>query len=527
MSDFYKEIKPALNKLSELNVWDSLFVIRQYITNAVKNYNLDLPHFERIENHQTCPIPLYLADFMVLATLRYSTTLRSEKSLRQLKQRDKIIRQLHDVYEKANKEQYEDILVWLKSYMLNQLKVQHQEPFDYRALKYCYLYSSPSLASYLEEKLGIDVKKYFQLVILFYFCFSKKFSTTYRELSKYIVGNKQMFTMNDFTVVLDKLSASLSDIKANIKVDFSNKLFLCHNNAIHVSHPIVSDSGTLYCVAPLYILNAGIEGLQYQLDLKSKDNQRLNDELASRFEDYVGLQLDYYAKCGKFRFIKEITYNKEQNKTSDWILYDDNCMMFVDCKLKKLTIASIMETKLDREKLDRILIDGDFKTKGSIEKIKREQQSPLIKDIIGLGVDLGKILCCYCDWKEGKIKGLPQYKEDIHFTASLMMLEESLCGKLELKEYIDAIAYNYVREKKGVVLEGINTRVISSITFDKSIPYIGEHGLSKYTIEDNFEIPNNVIIKNAFLHEQFDKMILNEHSIKSNDEKGRLQSKTQ
>lgn len=30
MSDYYRLVKPALNKLSELTVWDSLFVIRQY-----------------------------------------------------------------------------------------------------------------------------------------------------------------------------------------------------------------------------------------------------------------------------------------------------------------------------------------------------------------------------------------------------------------------------------------------------------------------------------------------------------------
>ena len=508
MSDFYSFIKPALNKLSELNVWDSLFVIRQYLTDAVRNYNLDISHFERIENHQVCSIPLYLIDFMIQVTLRYSTTHQSEKSMRQLKQRHKIVGPFHDAYEKANNEQFKDIFVWLKSYMLNQFKIQHQEPFDYRVFKYCYLFSSPSIASYLEDKIGIDVKKYFQLVILFYFLFSEKFSFSYKDLSKYIVGKGQRFTINEFTVVLDILSASLSDIKANIKVDFSNKLFLCHNDAIHVSHPIISDSGMLYCVAPLYILNAGIEGLQYRLDLKSKDNQKLNDDMAARFEDYVGLQLDYYAKCGKFKHIKELTYNKGQNKTSDWIIYDDNCIMFIDCKLKKLTIASIMETELDRNELDRILSEGDFKTKGSIENLKREQQSPLIKDIIGLGVDLGKILCCYCDWKEGKIKGLPQYNESMHFTASLLMLDECLCGKLELKEYIDAIAYNYVRERRGIELEGMNTRVISSITLDNNLPYIAEHGLTKYAIEDNYEIPDKLKIRNSCLHEQFNKMII-------------------
>lgn len=158
--------------------------------------------------------------------------------------------------------------------------------------------------------------------------------------------------------------------------------------------------------------------------------------------------------------------------------------------------------------MDSILNHGNFRTKGTIEKLKQEQKSPLVKDIIGLGVDMGKILCCYCDWKEGKIKGLPQYKQSMHFTASLLMLEEAICGKLELKEYIDAIAYNYVKEKKGIELERIDTRVVSSITVDKNIPYIAKYGLSKYVIQDNSEIPDNKKIKNVFLHKQFQKMII-------------------
>ncbi len=41
MTDFYRSLKPTLNKLSRLNIWDSLFVIRQYYNNEFDLNNFD------------------------------------------------------------------------------------------------------------------------------------------------------------------------------------------------------------------------------------------------------------------------------------------------------------------------------------------------------------------------------------------------------------------------------------------------------------------------------------------------------
>ncbi len=107
------------------------------------------------------PIPPYLADFMIFATLRFSTTLRAKKSLKQVKLRTAIIKTFHDAYEKANNEHDDDIFIWLKTYIMNQLKMQHHEFFCDRVYKYLYLYSVQGLSEHLSNKLGIDVTKYF------------------------------------------------------------------------------------------------------------------------------------------------------------------------------------------------------------------------------------------------------------------------------------------------------------------------------------------------------------------------------
>ena len=68
MTDFYRYLKPTLNKLSRLNVWDSLFVIRQYCNNEFENNGLDKVHKESIENFNVYPIHVYIADFLISAS---------------------------------------------------------------------------------------------------------------------------------------------------------------------------------------------------------------------------------------------------------------------------------------------------------------------------------------------------------------------------------------------------------------------------------------------------------------------------
>ena len=506
--DFYRQLKPVLNKLSQLNVWDSLYVIRQYLNESFKNYELDRPHLSTIENHSECPIPAYLIDFMISASLRYSSTLRSDKSLKQLKIRRGIIPPVHDAYEQARYEKDEDILIWLKAYMQNQIKMQHSDFFANRVFKYYYLYSTPGLTELMQSKLGVTSENYFKLVTLYYFVFSKKFCYIDKELERSIVADGSRFTAEEARTVLSLLCRDICYIKENISVNFSRKMFLCHNDAIHVRYPIQKDGNLLYSTVPTYILNAGVEGLQFHLDLKSKANVELNGELASRFEDYVGEQLEYFSRQGKFNYIKELTYKRGQNKTSDWIIYDEQCIMFLDCKLKKLPISSILEIELRRDELKDALGSGKLKKRETIEELKKQQTSTLVKDIIELGVDLGKILCCYCDWKEGKIDRLPSYRDDLAFCATLLTLEDTFCGVFEIKEYIDDIAYRYVYEKRGVNLERVKTYIIASATFDNDIPEIALQGLASYINTDRFENHERRSEQNAYLKEGFDRFLL-------------------
>lgn len=116
--------------------------------------------------------------------------------------------------------------------------------------------------------------------------------------------------------------------------------------------PLLCDGDNIYCPIPIYILNSCIEGLQFHADLKN--NTVLNNELANNLENYIGEQLSYFSDEKIFKYKKEISYTKER-KTSDWLIYDDENIIFLDCKLKKLTTDASKSLSIDNSIVDEII----------------------------------------------------------------------------------------------------------------------------------------------------------------------------
>lgn len=88
-----------------------------------------------------------------------------------------------------------------------------------------------------------------------------------------------------------------------------------------------------------------------------------------------------------------------------------------------------------------------------------------------------------------------------------MTLEETFCGALEIKEYIDDIAYKYVYERRDVNLERVKTYIISSSTFDNDIPEIALQGIYAYITDDKFDEHGKKSVQNDYLKEDFDRFL--------------------
>lgn len=477
MDDFYSFIKPFFNECSKLGAKDTLSVVREYY---MFYFQKDFygKHLKRVSDISLNPIPPYMFDIVMDAVLKYSPSF-SENSLCDAKTRKRVVGKLQHGLDLVYAECIDlNPLNWLKSYVYNQAKMQAVEGCMEKACKYYYLYSTASLSSLITDIFKLDILAYIKVSLCLYQCFMNNCSYKMDELFQYFKG---MLTSEQFSILLSVFSFKKSDCKFNKdgKIDVTLSSTLYANNAMFVSKPFVIDGDDVICPIPLYILNSMLDGLQYHLNLKDKQNMHSNQELAQNFENYIGELLSNCSSSIPFTFIKEINYeDKSDKKTSDWLLQDSDMLIFLDRKLKKLTVSSLKEIQVSKHDINLALKSGFLSSRKKNKELLRLIKNPLSRDIIDFGIDLGKIFCCYLDWKKNKIQFF-HYSPNERFCAIILTLEENYCNAFDIKDEIIRIAKQYVLEKKGEVtdINSNNAIIMSSLYFPDFVSSAAVNGL--------------------------------------------------
>jgi len=104
------------------------------------------------------------------------------------------------------------------------------------------------------------------------------------------------------------------------------------------------------------------------------------------------------------------------------------------------------------------------------------------------------------------IPEFPKFSQKYDIMAVVLTLEETFAN-LELKDLINEVAWSYVKGKKGNILNNIRTSIISSSTFDASIPIIAKYGIYNHVFKENFDFnknEDNEVLVNEFLGNKFD-----------------------
>ena len=123
MNNFYDEIKPVLNKLRELNVFDSLDVVRKYVYSSIHKMGKD--YIKGVENPHSYNIEIYYADFFILNSIIYSSVVREKKSLSKAEIRNIICSPIVELQRRNNRNRMKaHPSIWVNSYFFNQVNKQ-------------------------------------------------------------------------------------------------------------------------------------------------------------------------------------------------------------------------------------------------------------------------------------------------------------------------------------------------------------------------------------------------------------------
>jgi hypothetical protein len=199
------------------------------------------------------------------------------------------------------------------------------------------------------------------------------------------------------------------------------------------------------------LINAMTSGLYYRL-VKSEN---FSQQIGFNFEKYIGHLLKINLSQTKFTVIPEIKYNKNQNKSSDWILVNTNNIAFIECKVKRMTY----ESKSNIINLN--YIENDINT---------------ISDAIV------QIYKCINDYQLNKINGL-KFDNSLRIVPIVVTLEEWFTSA---NPYLDGEIKSNVVEKlklKNIDISYAEKHpyiIMSANTLENDVMYINELGLNDY-----------------------------------------------
>lgn len=485
--DYYSMIKPTLNKLSKLEVLDSLDVVRKYVKYSLERKDKAL--IPGIKMSEANSIEIWYADFMIVNIIKYCQVCKGSETLRDVNTRHKICTPIHDLSTLVDHEFIDDNpWLWISSYMFNQAKMKADGNLLIIWYRYYYLYNSPLVRQYAERKIGVGLDVYFGMA--FYVYCSVGIGERFGVSEDYFIpidvdyNQEEMRALN---YILSSISKTLPEMKQLCKnyCKYDDAyLFRVYDDAPHIMFPLLKDGKRYYCVRPDYILSPLLDGLYYKLDIPSCENSGVRNELARNLEKYTGMIFNHFFASGKIQYRSEITYDDENIKsqrTSDWILWDEQDLCFIDCKMKRISIKAKHEAIINEDAIDMVVGKRPFTVKAKREVIEKGLPSGLTKDLINLGVDLGKIYVSYDKYRDGRIKNFP-YMEGKRFHAVILTLKETFSNVPGYKSIIVKVAQSYRDYYSGntEVINEDDVKILSLSRLEENAVIIAKIGLGEY-----------------------------------------------
>lgn len=516
--NYFHRIKPVLNKLTELNVYDSLYVVRAYIQASVDR-NTRKEFIQGVNHSEANSVEVWFADFLIANIIKYCDDLPCKKSLRDVNTRHQICNPIEEQHEEvSHKQMDQEVFVWLNSYIFNQTKITLRDNELRSLYRYYCLYKSAKIRAYAEQRMNQSLEMYFKVAFFVYAIFANKdrFHVSESYFMPKEVEREDGF-LKSLEYVLGEISKTLPELKAMCK-EFCNyeeeNLFGYYNNAPHVKYPLIKDQDGYYCTIPRYLPLALLDGLYYRLDIPNCGDQSIGKEFSENMENYLGMIFDHFLDGTKVECLQEIVYDvgkRKSQRTSDWILWDERDICFLDCKTKRISVKGKQAVTVDDDTIERVVNDKPFSRKRKKKEIDEAIPEGITKDLINLGIGIGKIFVSYDDYKVGNIKALP-YMEGLVFHAVLVTLEESFSNTPGYKERILKVAQSY-RDAKSDRTEAIDGKVVEILSVrnvEEGTCVIGKEGIGFYLKNHmNTDVIKEKWVKDPYLLDKCNEDLIN------------------
>ncbi len=464
--------KPLRNKIRNHNLIEALFLVWSYSRNYTFNYSIppevELPNgfspSMDINYRRFNGVNEFELEFLTREFIIHCNTRNDGKSILKKAHFGKIINYLRGDFDNGLHEIFDRGNILLDSHRWSHRQFKWQIGYD-RAdmLRYHKIFSDPKVDALITKNTGLSVNE-IHLVGFYIFSIS---ASVFRN--KYpIISNSTAVSQKMFDKFFSLFSMTIEEAQKSIKETYRMDETILYSFNPLTAKPILIYQDTFICPLHLLLFWQITNGLYYFICNEPEFNSVFGDS----FEKYIGEVLTDVVNNPSFNIYKEQIYGKQVKKSSDWIITDGSSIIFIECKSKRMTLAS---------------------------KSELEVENGLNNDIEKMATFIVQVYKTYLDYKSNKYPEIP-FKSNLLFIPIIVTLETWFINH-------NLILPQMVRSLVQKKLEDLNIdvdimikhpyQILSCEEFESDIQIINKIGGRKFaelhqneqikTLKDNFQ----------------------------------------
>jgi hypothetical protein len=340
--DISAKYKPFRNKVAQLAVDDALGVLWAYCQ------LLQIPNFQPPKEIEIAPIYLnanprqsYLAEWHIelLAkevVINCGYVASKGRTLRKWKTLADVVNALKKFEEEiyAQFGNQKNVMVELVRVVHRQLVWQTNPPNARSIIRYYKIYNRPAIDAICSETFGLTLWQLYMCGIA-----TMGFYLSKPALVASFRSDIAALTPETFERFLSIVSLPLASLRFLKKEQQYDERFVYAYDSLR-KYPLIQmhyqGQDTMLCPLPTLLYWKFTGGLYYELI----DDPRFGNEFGEGFQEYVGSVI---AKaCPKFQCFPEHEYQvgKQTKRTVDWIIADEDAVLFLECKARRISLQS-------------------------------------------------------------------------------------------------------------------------------------------------------------------------------------------
>lgn len=357
--NIYNLYKPLRNYLKQFSLIDSLAVIRAYL--QYMQFNINLPEdihtdnsFLQAKSKYERGVYEWRLETLVKEIIINAETTTLSKTFRDWRYFSNALIKLCDLENNINIH-YKN--VFEQQILIELFRSSHRQfpwnthPNTILLNRYYKVFSHPKIDFIIQKHTGLTTKELYIIGLALTGAYLDYFSLSYPpELQ--ILG----ITQEKIDKFLKHFSTDMESIKKQItnlqSYDYDYAYTLNPLSITPIIRTKIYGKDSIIAPVPTLLFKRFTEGIYYEIC----NDSNFDIPFGRSFQSYIGEVIDKSNTTEKYQCIKESEYYIGRNRkdTIDWFVFDDTANLFIECKTKRLKVAS--KNKLE----DMTVLDKDL-----------------------------------------------------------------------------------------------------------------------------------------------------------------------